>query len=300
MHHLKEFQSTIEGVPSVGWSGNEFQFGDSRLIVLSSTFGSASYTSENPIMCVSLSPTCPVSHVDLKALCPNDQPADSVAIMPAGTITLSKQVSLLSSLAIDVGPSLLDEWMQLAQPTMPQPDEFLPFRCDRIAASAARAILEHLELSRTLNSDLEAKVIPDLLRVLGIRFVSRLKISNAKQESGTATLSWRHRLDESRLLPAINLVTERLGDSTLKVADLASEAGMSSAHFSPIFKRHLNISPYAYIRKKRIERGVALVRQSQMPLSQIATTAGFADQSHMTTVFSQALGLTPNEIRQLE
>jgi AraC-like DNA-binding protein len=50
-------------------------------------------------------------------------------------------------------------------------------------------------------------------------------------------------------------------------------------------------------RRRRIERAVALLRHTDDSASEIASAAGFFDQSHMNRGFRQMLGRTPSHVR---
>ncbi len=50
-------------------------------------------------------------------------------------------------------------------------------------------------------------------------------------------------------------------------------------------------------RRRRVERALAAVRHSALPLAQVAVEAGFCDQSHMNRCFQAVLGMTPNRVR---
>ena len=52
------------------------------------------------------------------------------------------------------------------------------------------------------------------------------------------------------------------------------------------------------IRRRRIERAMSAIRDTDAPLAQIALEAGFCDQPHMNRCFVAALGQTPNSIRE--
>ena len=47
--------------------------------------------------------------------------------------------------------------------------------------------------------------------------------------------------------------------------------------------------------QRRIERAKALMRRSNQPLALIAQESGFADQSHLTSIFRREIGMTPAE-----
>ena len=58
------------------------------------------------------------------------------------------------------------------------------------------------------------------------------------------------------------------------------------------------MTPHHYLVQKRVERAQSLLAQSDRTLSEIALTAGFADQSHLTRRFRQVVGITPSEFRR--
>ena len=82
------------------------------------------------------------------------------------------------------------------------------------------------------------------------------------------------------------------------LAELASAAGVSPYHFIRCFKNSLGSSPYQFAMKKRVDRVVDLLRNSQAPIAEIAFNYGFSDQSHMTRTLRKTLALTPGAIRK--
>ena len=78
---------------------------------------------------------------------------------------------------------------------------------------------------------------------------------------------------------------------------LAQIAGMSSCHFSRAFKQSTGMPPHRYLITRRISAAIALIRDTDLPLSDISLEAGFADQSHFTRTFVQLTGETPGEFR---
>jgi AraC family transcriptional regulator len=110
-----------------------------------------------------------------------------------------------------------------------------------------------------------------------------------------------------RLERSTGLSRERLGrvcdyveahiDDRLTVTDLASVACLSPYHFSRCFKHAAGVGPQRYVLLRRLDRAKALMRQTNKPLALIAQKAGFADQSHMTSVFRREIGVTPGLYR---
>jgi AraC-like DNA-binding protein len=80
--------------------------------------------------------------------------------------------------------------------------------------------------------------------------------------------------------------------SSLTLADLAADAGMSRFQLLRGFAHETGLPPHAY----RMQRRVALARHCiarGAALADAAAAAGFADQSHMTRAFVRLLGVTP-------
>lgn len=85
---------------------------------------------------------------------------------------------------------------------------------------------------------------------------------------------------------------------TLRLPEVAAEAGVHPAHLARVFRTHHRQSLGAYARRLRVEWAAERLRRSSDALVSIAIEAGFADQSHLTRAFRRHLGLTPQEYRR--
>lgn len=74
--------------------------------------------------------------------------------------------------------------------------------------------------------------------------------------------------------------------------ELAHEAGLSRYQLIRAFARELGLTPHAYILQRRIALAQRLIR-SGCDLAEVATQAGFCDQSHLTRWFVRQFGVTP-------
>lgn len=91
-------------------------------------------------------------------------------------------------------------------------------------------------------------------------------------------------------------IDERLADP-MRLSDLAEIVGMSPFHFARIFKDQIGEPPAQYVQRRRTERAIELIRESNLPLSEIAYRAGFSSQSHMSRRVKEMSGLTPRKLR---
>jgi AraC-like DNA-binding protein len=97
------------------------------------------------------------------------------------------------------------------------------------------------------------------------------------------------RLQESR-------VTSRLLDDIARdtsLSELAALCGLSRSYFVRAFKQITGMPPHRWLLAQRVKRAQGLLRGSKLPIVEIAAACGFADQSHLTRVFSRTLGISP-------
>lgn len=79
---------------------------------------------------------------------------------------------------------------------------------------------------------------------------------------------------------------------TMKLADLAADAGVSSFHLQRTFKRIMGISPRQYQTARRFGNFKMLVREGE-PVTQALYDSGFNSSSRLYEHASEELGMTP-------
>lgn len=104
-------------------------------------------------------------------------------------------------------------------------------------------------------------------------------------------------LSPSQLRRAHDYIEANLaGDPS--ITNLASECGVSSSFFARGFRRSTGMTPHQWIIQRRISRAKSLMRDSDIPLVDIALMCGFVDQSHFGRQFRRAMDSTPAEWRR--
>lgn len=81
------------------------------------------------------------------------------------------------------------------------------------------------------------------------------------------------------------------------VARLAQVSGVSEAHFARSFKRAFGIPPHRYLLTRRIERAVALLCETDDPITDIAFATGWASLGTFGRMFRDITGESPSEVR---
>ena len=78
---------------------------------------------------------------------------------------------------------------------------------------------------------------------------------------------------------------------------LAGMAQLSVHHFARAFRQSVGVPPHNYIVQRRVEHAQQLLRNTDLPLSEIAIEAGFTDQSHLARHFRTITGVSPSVAR---
>ncbi|MFM4704704.1 AraC family transcriptional regulator [Aeromonas bivalvium] len=105
-----------------------------------------------------------------------------------------------------------------------------------------------------------------------------------------------HRLSDPQLRFLREHLLDRL-DQPHNLEDLAALFGLDRFAFLHQFKKKSGMTPYAWLKRLRLERSKALLARG-MAVSEVALAVGFFDQSHFHHGFRQAFGITPAQFRQ--
>ncbi|HSA57978.1 MAG TPA: AraC family transcriptional regulator [Gemmatimonadaceae bacterium] len=110
-----------------------------------------------------------------------------------------------------------------------------------------------------------------------------------ESRAGRAAPSWLGRVRE--------LLHERFR-SPPTLLEICEVAGVTPSHLCHAFRRHLGTTIGEYVRAIRMTWAAERLRTTRVPLSTIAVSAGYADQSHFTRECKRLLGLRPSEYRR--
>ena len=84
------------------------------------------------------------------------------------------------------------------------------------------------------------------------------------------------------------------------VERLASVSGVSEAHFARAFKQAFGAPPHRYLLTRRIERASALLRDTDLPIIEIAFATGWNSLGTFGRTFRDITGESPRELRARE
>jgi AraC family transcriptional regulator len=87
-------------------------------------------------------------------------------------------------------------------------------------------------------------------------------------------------------------------DGGVPLKEVARECRLSVSHFSRAFRRTMGVAPHSWLVTRRIEVAKEKLRNTRLSLSDVALACGFADQSHLTRVFTGMVGASPGAWRR--
>ncbi len=83
----------------------------------------------------------------------------------------------------------------------------------------------------------------------------------------------------------------------LYVGDLARRVGFSQNHLTRLFQTQIGMTVVDYVRQRRLERALHLLRQTTRPVKAIATEVGIPDLHLFNKVVRRAFGKPPRALR---
>jgi AraC-like DNA-binding protein len=84
----------------------------------------------------------------------------------------------------------------------------------------------------------------------------------------------------------------------LSLEKISAEFDLSLSHFSRAFRVSTGLPPHQWLLQQRVKVAKQLMTVRDLPLSEISISAGFANQSHFTRVFSGVVGVSPGAWRR--
>jgi AraC family transcriptional regulator len=228
------------------------------------------HSHEYPHFCLIVSGQFETTTENLRGRCP----PSTLLFHPAGTTHEDRFVSRTgTALVVSVSPGMTEGLGSRGQPaaSIALPDAQVGFPGARIRAelrapdSLSASVIEGLVL------DAFARMLPE----------------GAVRGSGPP--GWLGR--------AIELLRSRATEPA-RVSDIASEVGIHPVHLARVFRQQLDLTPGEYLRRVRVDVAMKLIEHSTDPLSWIAASSGFSDQSELTRAFQRELRCTPAAYRR--
>jgi AraC family transcriptional regulator len=104
-------------------------------------------------------------------------------------------------------------------------------------------------------------------------------------------------LPRAKLRAVVEYVEDHLATSPT-LEQMAAIARLSVYHFARQFRRATGLPPHQYVILRRVERAKQLLQAgTDLSLAEVATGAGFSDQSRFSHHFKRLVGVSPGQFR---
>lgn len=200
----------------------------------------------------------------------------SFAVVPSGAHHACGSANGSRCLVLDV-PG--DQWVSQSLGDHAESSRRLLDNAGRLSLDAGQSQL----VAWLANSPVEDPLIAQQGAVLLLA-----SLNNAKPDSvGTRRLPYA----------ALNAHIDQYAAYPLQVADLARVAGCS-ARLHARFVAECGQTPMDYIRSRRLHKAVTLLRESMLPIGEIACRVGYSSQSAFAAAVLREFGTSPGKLRR--
>jgi AraC family transcriptional regulator len=213
---------------------------------------------------------------------------NSINITPAGVPAHWRYDGEDEVLVLRIAPSLLES---VAAKESRQPAERVELvdqrgirdaRIERLGARFLEELMVGGFASRTC-----VQLLANLLAIHLLRQYSTIGDSAGTPPSKLA----RHKLRQ-----ATDYIDRNLRDD-LSLGKISEVLCMSPCHFAHLFKQTTGHSPHRYVIDCRTERAKSLLRETTLPVSEIAQMVGYSSPTYFSTIFRQITGQSPLRYR---
>lgn len=120
---------------------------------------------------------------------------------------------------------------------------------------------------------------------------------NHSTQSRPVQLPLTQKLSGGKMRRVIEYIEENL-DNDLSLEAMAAEVDLSPIYLARAFKAAVGQSPHRYVLTRRVERAKELLRNTELPVVDVALSSGFSSQSHLSYWFQRHMGVSPAAYRQ--
>lgn len=198
---------------------------------------------------------------------------------------------ILAAAGVMAGRRMTVHWEHAAALAEAQPDLLLTRSLyvidrDRLTSAGGAAPLDMMHaLIREAHGPALAAKMSDWFHHTSIRQ------GGAPQRGGAAA---RFGVRHERLAAALEAMEARLADPLLR-ADVAAMVGLSDRQLGRLFAEKTGRRFAAVYRDLRLSHARDLIRQTNMPLTEIAYSCGFSSPSHFSTAYRAWSGVRPKD-----
>lgn len=105
------------------------------------------------------------------------------------------------------------------------------------------------------------------------------------------------RADDDRAHAAARFIERHVTDA-LTLDAVAAAVELSAYHFVRVFRAGIGVTPHQYLMRVRLQHAIALLRDTALPVTDVAYEVGWGDLSTFNRTFRRDVGCTPMQLRR--
>jgi AraC family transcriptional regulator len=129
--------------------------------------------------------------------------------------------------------------------------------------------------------------------------LARQHCAGVDRAAGADARPVRAGLTDRQFAAVRELIEARLAEP-IPLREMAAAARLSVSQFSRQFKARTGLSPHQFLVQLRVDAACRLLRDSTLPIAELAQRCGFSHQEHLTRVLRAHLGTTPAAVRRAD
>src|SRR5262245_50672205 len=216
-------------------------------------------------------------------------PRGSISVVPAGIPTHWRWRGTKSSLHVYLQPDLVERVAVEVFGLDPARGVLPPL--DALDAPQLLRALRAVDAELTAGGVGGSLAAESLANILAVHLIRHLVAPHRAVQGRDGALP------RCRLRAVLEYIEEHL-DAAPTLAKIAAVAGLNPYHFARQFKAATGLPPHQYVITRRVERAKQLLRAgTDLSLAEVATRAGFYDQSQFSHHFKRLVGVTPGQFR---
>lgn len=115
----------------------------------------------------------------------------------------------------------------------------------------------------------------------------------------TAVYSARQAESSGVISLSINYMREHL-EQNLTVQELAEQAGLSTSHYSALFREQVGRPPIVFFNFLKVQKACHQLIYTSLRIKEIASQVGFEDAYYFSRVFTKVMGTSPRQFRNTD
>ena len=133
---------------------------------------------------------------------------------------------------------------------------------------------------------------PTHLIAHGYLFLDQLVQSSANRQEGR-----ERRLRDFYIKEALVFI-DRNYQRDISIEEIAAVCGLNRSYFGKVFRDAVGESPQAYLLHYRMARAAQLLKETRLPIGEIAAQVNYPNQLHFSRAFKSVHGVPPREYRR--